>query len=658
MKPLHLVLGAHNSRILNLADVEQERQYEDTFKPLLKLLYNRRDMKITLYYSGVMMEWLEKHHSEYVDVLVEMVKRRQVELLGGAFYEPVLGFVPKTDRLGQIERMTTHIRQRFGRRPRGAWMPENMWDPRVAASFNAGGLEYLLLQDSAAPFLQDREIPGPLVTEDQGKILVVVPVSMHFCSAMFTTPPARVLTELRELRERFSPEADVTVTIFFDGTFGNLPAERAEHAVTWLQEFLDMLSAQGGWVETLHPGRAVQRYRREGRRYAAVSSYAALMDWAGAGTFAGSDEEHSRCSFRSVMESYPESSRLYARMHHTHVLVNQIRGDKYRKQNAREELWQGQMHYPYWPNRAGGVYNAGLRKAAYAALIEAEKATRERGIFISAISRVDVDLDGREEILFQGNEINAYMHRRGAHLFELDYLPRNWNYLDTFQRRREPFHDDATRSAGYDTWPRAAFVDHLMTSDQTMEDFVRGDRNQICDISSLEYEIRSMDKDHHTVVFVGVCSIPESLVQLAIHKTYRFQKGRIDVEYHLANTGMGPLDGMFAVELNMSFHSLDVSSLRLNARQGRQRTELTPDRTELDGVSDLQFLDLHNNVTIQVSPSERPLLWSFPVEAVGMLGQGLHWFYQSNCTVFRWPLQLEPAGESSFTISVKLDKSR
>lgn len=658
MKPLHLILGASNSRVLNLSDREQEILYQHSAKPFLKQLYNRKDFRFTLYYSGTLIEWLEKHHSEYVDVLMEMVKRRQVEVLGGAFYEPVLPFIPKTDRLGQIERMTTHIRQRFGRRPRGAWMPENMWDPRVAASLNAGGLEYLLLQDSAAQFIRDGEIPCPVLTEDQGKTITVLPVSTGLTDRLFVSSPEDVVGLLRSERERYSRDADVTVTLFFDaltiGTTENTSRER----IAWFSEFLDLLASQDGWVETVLPGRAVQRYRSHEKRYAPVSTYGALMDWMHSLNGSPDAPRCNDCSFRSVLEHYPESSRLYARMHHTHVLVNQIRGDKYRKQNAREELWLGQNHFPYWPNRAGGLYNSALRKAAYAALIAAEKSTRERGVFIPAISRIDVDLDGREEILFQGNEINGYVHRRGAHLFELDYLQKNWNYLDTLQRRREPYHDEATRIAGYDTWPRAAFVDHLLQTGSTMDRFSRGEPEVVCDISGLEYAIDTLDKEHNTVTFLGTCSTTDQLLTLTIRKVYRFVKGRIDVEYSLINEGLAPLEAQFAVEMNLSLRSLEVGDTRMHIRQGRQRTEITPDRTELEGVSDIMYHDLYNQVALQISPSDRPTVWSFPVEAVGVLGEEPHWFYQSSCSVLSWPLELSPGERCSFSLTMKLDRLR
>ena len=49
----------------------------------------------------------------------DMVKRKQLELLGGGFYDPILPVIPNSDRSGQIEALTTYLRKHFGKRPRG-----------------------------------------------------------------------------------------------------------------------------------------------------------------------------------------------------------------------------------------------------------------------------------------------------------------------------------------------------------------------------------------------------------------------------------------------------------------------------------------------------------------------------------------------------------
>lgn len=694
MSPIHLILGSQNSQALDLAPSDQDALYEYSYKPLLKLLYNHADTRFTMYYSGLLIEWLERHHTEFVDVLTEMVKRRQVELLGGAFFEPILPLIPKTDRIGQIERLTTHIRKCFGRRPRGAWIPESIWDQRIAANLKAGGIEYAFLRDSAFHFEPDGAVPNgglygehahlgrvghhPVLTEDQGKTLLLLPLAHEISERMFEVSPQTIIDELRTIaagntvggsvpasegtsdtsRSRFNGTSPL-VSLVFDGSRIGFDAEHSKERIQWFEDFLSLLTANRDWITVGTPQRVLRSYHPRSRRYAPVSSLHGMMSWLRrvVPDLPNSSDDMWR-SFRSVMEIYPESGRLYAKMQHTHVLVNQVRGDKYRKMTAREELWRGQSHFAYWHNQTGGIYRSNLRKATYAALIEAEKTTRERGIFIPSLSRVDVDLDGEDEILYQGNEINAYVDRTGACVFEIDFLAKNWNYLDTFRRRSEPFHDEATATAGYDDWSRAAFVDHVLVPGHGMDEFARGTRRQVCELNSVDYDLLDLDKERSTAVFQAVCRPDDSLGEITIKKSYHFVKNRVELQYTIENTGMGVISYEHASETNLSFHSLEPGKLRLHVRQGRQRQELSPDSIELDAVSDIQFFDLHNGTTITINPSERPTVWSFPVEAVGMLWDRPHWFYESNCVVMRWPVSLEPGEEQTFSISLKIETTK
>ncbi len=694
MSPIHLILGSQNSQAVDLAQSDQDALYEYSYKPLLKLLYNHKHIRFTMYYSGLLIEWLEKHHTEFVDVLTEMVKRRQVELLGGAYFEPILPLIPKTDRIGQIERLTTHIRKCFGRRPRGAWIPESIWDQRIAANLKAGGIEYAFLRDTAFSFGtdepsgngnvercatgnghitvdSDRSGVGkvghhPVLTEDQGKTLILLPLDHDLSQRMFVSSPEEIIAELQGISENslvdgngMSPRP--LVSLIFDGNVVGFNAETSRERMQWFESFLSLLTENSDWIRVSTPQRVLRDYQPRSRRYAPVSSLYGMMAWLRRvfpelTTDAVSGDRWR--SFRSVMEVYPESGRLYAKMQHTHVLVNQVRGDKYRKMTAREELWRGQSHFAYWLNPTGGIYRSGLRKATYAALIEAEKTTRERGIFIPSLSRVDVDLDGEEEILYQGNELNVYVDRSGASVFELDYLDKNWNYLDTFRRRPEPFHDEASISAGYDDWQRGAFVDHLLTAGHDMDQFTRGERDHFCRLDGRDYTIASLDKEHNTVVLETSCTAPDSFSRIGIRKTYRFMKNRVEVEYRLTNTGMEGVRFDHGCEINLSFHSLDPGKLRIHLRQGRQRQEISPDRFTAEGISDIQFFDLHNNTTLTVNPSDRPELWSFPVEAVGVLWDRPHWFYQSNCIVLTWPTQLDAGATKTTSVSLKIENTK
>ena len=63
-----------------------------------------------------------------------LVASGQVEILGGGWYEPVLASLPERDRVGQLTRMADELEALIGRRPRGAWLAERVWEPSLPSS--------------------------------------------------------------------------------------------------------------------------------------------------------------------------------------------------------------------------------------------------------------------------------------------------------------------------------------------------------------------------------------------------------------------------------------------------------------------------------------------------------------------------------------------
>ena len=120
MANITLVFGTNNSQPVGTDNEYIEELYQRAYKPFIRTLYNAPDIRAVLHYSGHLLQWMARYHPEFTDVLAELSSRKQIELLGGGFYDPVLPLIPRADRLGQIEQMTTYLRKLFGRKPRRA----------------------------------------------------------------------------------------------------------------------------------------------------------------------------------------------------------------------------------------------------------------------------------------------------------------------------------------------------------------------------------------------------------------------------------------------------------------------------------------------------------------------------------------------------------
>ena len=479
------IIGTHNHLPLGRNGKAAERLYQESLKPLLAVLYRYPAFPVTLHYSGILMEWLEDSHPEFLTLLGEMVARGQVEILGGGYYDPILPLIPTNDKLGQLEKMTTWLRVRFETRPRGCWIVEKVWEQSLASVLRASGMDYTFVDDGqfALAGVDEDEMFMPFITEDQGKIISLLPVSERFAELAAGSDPAETISFLRAVPGggRHGTAGPIAVLIA-DGA--SSPAPLLHDG--WLEGFIRLSEANADWLEPTTPGAYLKDNPPARRLFIPSSSSVDIMRLAlppsrreafesarelANGT-AGTRRFLVGGHFRDFLSRYPEAWLMYAKMMNTHVLVNQVRGDKYKKKAAQNELWKGQSHHAYWNGGSGGIYENELRKAVYRSLIEAEKITRATEIFAPSILSVDYDMDNRIEYLYQGSELNAYIHSLGGALFELDFLPASWNYLDTMidregQMARES--TDASRS-----YERKAFLDHFFSPGARIDEFQAG----------------------------------------------------------------------------------------------------------------------------------------------------------------------------------------
>src|SRR5690606_31285866 len=124
-----------------------EAACHDSYAPFLEVLADYPEIPVALHHSGSLLEWLVAHRPEYIDRVRALVERGQIEILGGAFYEPILAAIPARDRIGQIVAFSQYIERLFGTPIRGMWVPERVWEPPFAHDIGSAGIEYTFLDD-------------------------------------------------------------------------------------------------------------------------------------------------------------------------------------------------------------------------------------------------------------------------------------------------------------------------------------------------------------------------------------------------------------------------------------------------------------------------------------------------------------------------------
>lgn len=490
---LRLVLVFHNHQPIGNFDGVIEQAYQDSYRPFLDILEQYPALPIALHTSGSLMEWLAARHPEYLDRLAVLVAAGRIEIVGGAFYEPILTMIPPRDRVGQITRYADWLNDRFATTVQGMWIPERVWEQSLTGDLADANVRYTLLDDFhfKNAGLSEDELHGYYITEDDTKLLAVFPGSERLRYLIPFREPEETIAYLRPIADR-QPGA---VVVFGDDgeKFGSWPGTR-EHVYNngWLRRFFDTLVANRSWLNVVTPSEALDLTPPLGKIYIPEGSYREMTEWVLPTNRLNEFErlkhrlEHEgrwaevapfvRGGYwRNFKVKYPETDEMYARMQMVsrrlhEIVTNNSHGgegvDRYHEASsdraalvdqARSELYRGQCNCGYWHGAFGGAYLPHLRNAVYQHLIAADNLldTAEGRGFSEGdqpwveLTSGDYNFDARPEVRLASNRLLALVSpSHGGHLYELDVRPICHNLLATLTRREEAYHGKVRAGQG------------------------------------------------------------------------------------------------------------------------------------------------------------------------------------------------------------------
>lgn len=708
---IRLVLALHNHQPVGNFDGVIDAAYLDSYGPFLDLLEEFPEIPISLHTSGCLMEWLVARRPEYIERLRTFVRRGQIELLGGPFYEPILACIPRRDRVGQIQLYSRFLEQLFGVKVRGMWVPERVWEPSFAGDITEAGIEFTLVDDShfKAAGLHEDKLHGYYLTEDEGRLLKIFPDSEKL---RYTIPFAEVNETIDYLRA-LSENVSNAVAVFGDDgeKFGVWPGTR-EHVFEkgWLRSFFEELRENRDWLRTITLGQAVDEVPPLGRVYLPNASYREMTEWA-----LDTDQQMAyrelveqqekevnwvqlrqfvRAGFwRNFLVKYPESNEMYCRMREVSDRIARAGTDGTARPDllaqAQTELFRGQCNCPYWHGAFGGLYLPHLRNAIYRHLIAAdtllEQVDGRTGRWVD-ITAEDYNLDARKEVRLASDRLVAYFApARGGHLYELDLRSTQVNLLATLNRRPEPYHakviaaaekqkqvqegdildlndqvkfkqPDLDQKIQYDTWPRKSLVDHFLQPGLPLEDFQRG-RGEIGSFVQGVYETRLRRSDTRVeTVMTREGYMGEHIVRVT--KTVGLDTtlgSLLDIEYVLEKLPVGERIH-FAVEFNFAAMASGADDRYFYGSTGQQMGQLQTvhDLEEQDRIG---LVDEWLGVDASLDLSQPGGIWTTPIQTVSQSEGGFELVHQSTAVIPHWNFVADETGRWSVRIRMTLDTS-
>jgi hypothetical protein len=707
---IRLCLVLHNHQPIGNFDNVFEQAYQDSYLPLLDVFEPYESLRIALHTSGPLMEWLDAHHPEYLDRLSRLVAAGRVEIVGGAFYEPILTMIPPVDRIGQIQQYTGWLENRLGAEVRGMWVPERVWEQSLTSDIRAANIQYTVLDDFhfRNAGLSDEQLNGYYVTEDNGNLISVFPGSERLRYLIPFGRPHETIDYLREIAR----QRPGSVVVFGDDgeKFGTWPdTKKHVYEDGWLRQFFDALAENGDWLKTTTPAEAIDNVAPLGRIYLPDGSYREMTEWVLPPELQTeyenithemeNDDRWNRLRrfvrggfWRNFRVRYPEANEMYCRMLMVSRRLAELSKSEWRADAsagelltaARKSLYRGQCNCSYWHGAFGGIYLPHLRNAVYSNLIAADNLLdqvvgRDEPWVEATVA--DYNLDARQEVRLANDRLVGLLApAHGGHLYELDIRSICHNVLATLARRPEAYHHKVLAGANqnqghvasihdrvvfkqpgleqrlqYDVYPRKSLVDHFYDDNATLESVQRGTASERGDFAAGVYQSKIRRGPERVQVQLtrqgNAWGIP-----ITVTKGVTMQAGSGELEITYLLEGL-PRDQElhFAVEFNLA--GLPSNADDRFFYQGNHDRRLGHLGTSLDlhDVRGLGLVDRWLGVDIRLECDRPGGLWTFPVESVSQSEGGFELVHQSLVVQPHWLVRGDVRGRWTATLNLALD---
>ena len=648
------VICLHSPQPVGNLDFVFEDVYRQSCAPFLHVFDKMPEIPLSLHYSGPLLEWLDIHHPDYLDKIAEMVERGQVEMVGGAFYEPILTLLPEKDRIAQVQLMQQYLLDRFQADSSGFWLAERVWEQSLVAGLADAGVRYTLVDHTHFNYGGFQGVPGGYYTaEDMGKAVTLFPINENLRYLIPFSEPEKVLAYLKTFLDK--PDDEAIVVYADDGEkFGSWPGTfDLVYKEKWLQRFLELAKDSADWLELTSFERILRENRSNGLVYLPDASYREMMEWA---LEPDQQEELDKLyrnfdanpelqvfirggSYRNFRKKYPESFLMYARML---SLSNKVDSDE-----SRRFLHRSQCNCAYWHGVFGGIYLPHLRNAVFENIIAGESVLNEP----VGITATDLDLDGRDEWIVNTDEMKLIFDPdRGGRLLCWDLKAQLTNFQSTFTRRPEYYHryvteggakasemagvhdvpvlkePDLKKDIVYDSYQRLSLLEHRLDRVPSPEE-----------IRALEFPIDLSFIQRPLALTAAGNTLAMVDNQFGVNKTLQVDGNTLSVGIHCENKDEMPFLGMEWNLFTLSPDAPDKGFFADGEFIGHAGTESALK------TDNLQFRDEYRGFSINFQLSEPVEIRLVPLYTVNLSESGIERVFQNSTIFFVAPMPFDHA---------------
>jgi len=526
--------------------------FQKAYDPLIDNIFKYPEVKITLHFSGNLLEWFLGNKPEFIEKLKAMAKRGQIEIIGGGYYEPIFAIIPYRDKIAQMKKLSELIKKEFNLEVNGAWLSERVYEPNYPSFLNDVGLKYVIVDDNhfRSTGMTENDTFYTYITEDEGKTLRIFPINEKL---RYLTPWKPTYYSIDYLREVANTKGDRIALLISDaekmGVWGST------HEICYVngkghwdgddnRPFIPSLFEQiinNKWIKSITLSEYMEKFPAKGLVYLPTASYDKMEEWVLPTSIRINfkkirkrlkDDEERQMEYqflkggfwRYFLVKYPESNNMHKKMLHVRgklieveELLNKVHDEELKSkisiniERAWDEIYKAQCNDCYWHGMFGGVYLQFLRFSVYTHLINAEKLIDEMykllfstsGEYISIIP-IDFNKDSRLDIIIESNDLNLYFNPSdGGTIFELDYKPKSYNLLNTLTRWHEAYHDNEKvkeEEVMIDRYRRSMLRLRFLHHDVTLKQLEADTYYEFGDFIDGEFEVIKNEKDGKTAI--------------------------------------------------------------------------------------------------------------------------------------------------------------
>ncbi|MEJ2544490.1 MAG: DUF1926 domain-containing protein [Calditrichaceae bacterium] len=682
MNKINFLFGIHNHQPIGNFDFVFEEAFQKSYFPFIDILEKHPKIKIAVHFTGILLDWIEANHPDYLNKIKNMVSNGQIEILSGGFYEPILAVISREDRFGQIKKLSETVKRHFNCEPEGMWLAERIWEPTLPSTLAEAGINYTILDDTHFKYagLHEENLHGYYMTEDLGNTVNLFPISKRLRYAIPFEDPQATIDHLQQ----WATEDGQNMIVFADDgeKFGAWP-NTYDHVYKngWLDHFFTKLEENLEWINILHFKEALKQIKPLGRIYLPTASYAEMGEWS---LFAKASEEFVNFEhylkdmgvyennsvfirggfWRNFLAKYREVNDMHKKALHISNKLRQLPEKTQEKlYKAFDHIWAGQCNCPYWHGVFGGIYLSHIRDAIYSNLIEAEKELdKVVNRKLPKIEVVDLNVNGYDEILIETKNINMYLDlKAGGSIYELDYKPLSKNILDTMTRRPEAYHnklkdaispgEDQGKTASihdivmakeanlmdklhYDFYDRKALIDHFIDPNLDLADFAASRFEEQGDFVEKLYSLDNKQIRGNQVI-VNLSRTGNVLGnQLSINKSIMLDDstGTVKIVYHLENHSGEVINTRFGVEFNFGLQAGHADD-RYYHINGKKLDDFYLNSTGI--------IEKSTELSLRLKTENDCTFWRFPIETISLSEAGFERVYQNSVVVLLWNLELD-----------------